>query len=97
VQTRECLVKTYDVDGVEHTVKMQAESVYEAALNGFERFDLLSLVKDDMSLIVEVHEAPTVHLVKVGKVFGWLKASGKDPAEETRKERLRDQLKIYLG
>jgi hypothetical protein len=44
-----------------------------------------------------IHEAPTVHLLKVDKVFGWLKSRGKNPAEETRKERLRDQLKIYLG
>jgi hypothetical protein len=97
VQTRDCVVKVYDVDGVEHTVKVQAESVYEAALKGFERFDRLSLTKDDMSLIVEIHEAPTVHLLKVDKVFGWLKSRGKNPTDETRKERLRDQPKIYLA
>ena len=48
-----------------------------------------------MPLIVEIHGAPTVHLLKVDKVFGWLKARGKNPAEETRKERL-GQLEIYL-
>ena len=66
-------------------------------MHAYTQSQMASLAKDDMSLIVEVHEAPTVHLVKVGKVFGRLKARGKNPAEETRKERLRDQLRIYLG
>jgi hypothetical protein len=49
-------------------------------------------------LIAEIHEAPTVQVLKIDEMFSWLKSRGKNPAEETRKERLRDELlKIYLG
>lgn len=96
MQTRKCIVKMFDSDGVEHTVEVQAESVYEAALRGFERFDRLSLAKDDMSLTVEIHEEPTVHRLKANIVFGWLKSNAKSPSEQVRKQRLRDELKIYV-
>lgn len=91
---RDCIVKIFDADGVEHCVKVRAESVYEAALKGFERFDRISLAKDDGCLIVEVYEEPTVHRIQVGKMFGWLKSSGRSPAEETKKQKLRKLVKF---
>lgn len=94
MEIRECIVKIFDADGVEHSVKVKAESVFEAALRGFERFDRLSLAKDDGCLIVEVYEEPTVHRIQVEKMFGWLKASGRSPAEETKKQKLRELVKI---
>ncbi len=94
MEIRECIVKILDADGVEHSVKVRAESVYEAALRGFERFDRLCLAKDDGTLIVEVYEAPTVHRIQVEKMFGWLKSSGRNPAEESKKQRLRELVKL---
>ena len=94
MEIRECIVKIYDVDGVEHSVKVKAESVYEAALKGFDRFDRLNLAKDDGCVIVEVYEEPTVHRIQVHKMFGWLKSSGRSPAEETKKQRLRELVKL---
>ena len=94
MEIRDCIVKIFDVDGVEHSVKVKAESVYEAALKGFERFDRLSLAKDDGCLIVEVFEEPTVHRIQVDKMFGWLKSSGQNPAEETKKQKLRELVKL---
>ena len=96
MEIRECIVKIYDADGVEHSVKVRAESVYEAALKGFERFDRLNLAKDDGCLIVEVYEEPTVHRIQVDKMFGWLKSSGRNPAEETKKQKLRELVKLSL-
>ena len=66
----------------------------EAALKGFERFDCLNLAKDDGCLIVEVYEEPTVHRIQVAKMFGWLKSSGRNPAEERKKQRLRELVKL---
>lgn len=36
---RDCVVKLWDEHGVEHSVKVRAASVYEAALRGLERLD----------------------------------------------------------
>ncbi len=36
-ETRNCVVRVYDAQGVEHRVKLRAKSVYEAALVGLER------------------------------------------------------------
>ena len=95
MEIRDCIVKMHDADGVEHSVKVRAESVYEAALKGFERFDRLSLAKDDGCLIVEVYEEPTIHRIQVEKMFGWLKSSGRNPAEESKKQRLRELVKLF--
>lgn len=81
MEIRECIVNIYDADGVEHSVKVRAESVCEAALKGFQRFDRLSLAKDDGSLIVEVYEEPTVRRIRVEKMFGWLQSSGRNPGK----------------
>ena len=94
MEIRECIVKIYDADGVEHAVKVRAESVYEATLKGFERFDHLNLAKDDGCVIAEVFEEPTVHRIQVGKMFGWLKSAGRNPAEEIKKRRLRELVKL---
>jgi len=83
-------------DGVDHSVKVEAESVYEAALKDFERFDRLRLAKDDGCLIVEVYEEPTVHRIQVEKMFGSLKASGRNSTEETKKPKLRELVKLSL-
>jgi len=41
------------------------------------------------SVIVEVWEEPTRHLVHVKKLLSWLKAPGKFPRDEQRKAKLR--------
>jgi hypothetical protein len=89
---RVCVVRLTDDHGVEHRVKVRAESVYEAALLGLNRLERMGWESDGLtigSVIVEVWEEPTLHLVHVKKLLSWLKAPGKFPSEEQRKAKLR--------
>jgi len=89
---RVCVVKLTDDHGVEHTAKVRAESVYEAALLGLNRLERMGWESDGStigSVIVEVWEEATRHLVHVKKLLSWLRAPGKFPPEEQRKAKLR--------
>jgi len=74
---RVCIVRLTDDHGVEHQVKVRAESVYEAALLGLKRLERVGWESDGStigSVIVEVWEEPTRHLVHVNKLLSWPKA-----------------------
>lgn len=89
---KDCVVKLIDEHGVEHTVKVRAESVYEAALRGLKRLESVGWESDGSqihSVLVEVWEEPTCHRVNVAKLLDWLKGSGRSPYDETRKQKLR--------
>ena len=88
---RVCVVKLTDDHGVEHRVKVRAESVYEAALRGLSRLERMGWESDGStigSVIVEVWEEPTRHYIEVKKMLSWLKVPGKFPPEH-RKAKLR--------
>ena len=84
-EERDCVVKLVDDHGVEHSVKVRAESVYEAAWE--------SDWSQIGSVLVEVWEEPTRHWVNVAKMLQWLKGYGRSPGDETRKEKLRTLIK----
>jgi hypothetical protein len=89
---RECVVRLNDDHGVEHRVKVRAESVYEAALLGLKRLEEVGWESDGStigSVIVEVWEEPTRHVVQVKKLLSWLKVPGQFAPEEQRKAKLR--------
>lgn len=93
---RDCVVKLSDSHGVEHSVKVRATSVYEAALKGLERLEKVGWESDGSqigSVTVEVYEEPTRHTVNVKRLLDWLKQPGKVPADERRKEKLRALVK----
>ena len=62
---RNCVVKFADSFVIEHAAKVEAESLFEAAVRGLHRLDMdLSFwteedVFDRMCVTVEVHEEPT--------------------------------------
>jgi hypothetical protein len=68
---RNCVVKYVDSFGVEHAAKVEAESLFEAAVRGLHRLDSSfwteEEVFDRMCVTVEVHEEPTTHTVMVRK------------------------------
>jgi hypothetical protein len=89
---RVCVVKLNDQHGVEHTVKVEAESVYEAALLGLNRLERVGWESDGStigSVLVEVWEEPTRHFVQIKNLLSWLKVPGKFYPEEQRKAKLR--------
>ena len=95
---RNCVVKFADSLGIEHAVKVEAESLFEAAIRGIHRLDLDSSfwteedVLDRMCVKVEVHEEPTTHTVMIEKLKRWIKSQGRHPREQAKKEELRKLL-----
>jgi hypothetical protein len=95
-EPRDCVVKLVDDHGVEHSVRVRAESVYEAALRGLQRLERVGWESSGEQIgwvTVEVWEEPTHHRVHVGKMLGWLKSSGRTPRDEIRKGQLRRLLR----
>lgn len=94
---RDCIVKLLDDHGVEHSVKVRAASVYEAALRGLERLEKVGWESNGSQIgtvTVEVYEEPTRHRVNVKRLLDWLKQPGKSPRDEIRKEKLRALVKV---
>lgn len=95
-EERNCVVKLVDDHGVEHGVRVRAESVYEAALRGLQKLERIGWENDGSQIgwiTVEVWEEPTQHRVHVGKMLGWIKSSGRTPRDEIRKGQLRKLLR----
>ncbi|HMI49903.1 MAG TPA: hypothetical protein VK525_00230 [Candidatus Saccharimonadales bacterium] len=93
--TRKCVVKHWDRSGIEHSITIQAESLYEAAVVGIARLRPANLGGANAfahTVRVEIHEEPTVHCVDVKKLESWLRSPGKTPAEQARKNELRKLL-----
>jgi len=93
---RNCVVKYVDNFGAEHAVKVEAESLFEAAIRGLHRLDSTFWAEDDvfdrMSITVEVHEEPTTHTVKIERLKHWIKTQRRHPREQAKKEELRKLL-----
>ena len=71
-EEKDCVVKLVDDHGVEHSVRIRAGSVYEAALKGLKRLERVGWESDGSQIgwvIVEVWEEPTVHKVNVAKML----------------------------
>src|SRR5215469_6696910 len=85
-EERDCVVKLLDSHGVEHSAKVRAKSVYEAALKGLNKLEKIGWESDGSQIgrvTVEVWEEPTQHHVHVGKMLGWIKSTGRTPRDET--------------
>jgi hypothetical protein len=93
---RNCVVKYVDSFGVEHAAKVEAESLFEAAVRGLHRLDSSFWTEEDvfdrMFVTVEVHEEPTTHTVKIDRLKHWIKSQGRHPREEAKKDELRKLL-----
>ena len=91
-----CIVKVVDDLGIEHSVRVRAESLYEAVILGLAKLERHGWEGDGSQIgwvTVEIHEEPTVHRVHVGKMLEWVKSNGRSPRDETRKGKLRMLLK----
>jgi len=91
-----CIVKIVDDHGVEHSVQVRAESVYEAAILGMSKLKRHGWESDGSTIgciTVEIHEEPTIHRIQLGKMLGWINSSGRTPRDEIRKQKLRTLLK----
>lgn len=70
---RNCVVTFSDSSGIAHSVKVEAESLFEAAIRGLQRLDMDSSfwtgeeVFDGMFVRVEIYEESTTHTVSEWK------------------------------
>ena len=78
---RTCVVKYVDNFGVEHAAKVEAESLFEAAIRGLYRLDSCFWTEDHVfdrwDITVEVYDEPTTHTVRIGKLKQWIKSRGR--------------------
>ena len=84
-----CKVSYLDTDGVRHTVEVEAESLYEAAVLAIRTFRQHHCEPGQVSeLEVEVRSS-VIHTITPRRIFDWLNGGSKTPREAVMKERLR--------
>ena len=84
-----CTVSFVDLDGVRHSVEVEADGLYEAAILGLSAFRKHEIEPGAMAkLDVEVRSSVT-HALTVKKVHEWLQRGVRTPKEAVLKERLR--------
>jgi hypothetical protein len=84
-----CFVSFVDLDGIRHSVEVEAEGLYEASVLGICAFRKHDLQPAGLTqLEVEVRSSVT-HTVAVRKVEEWLQRGVRTPKEAVLKERLR--------
>jgi len=94
ITVRTCRVSCRDLQGVEHTVEVSAQSVFEAvaqALRVFREFEWCDLALA-ASVSVAVRQPEVEHRVQIRDFYNWLEAAGRSPTEMALKSRLRDIL-----
>src|SRR5215813_9109154 len=92
--TRTCRVTYRDHEGGEHSVEVQAESLYEAVAHGLcalKTSPWVGEIGEGLTTItVEVREKSAVtHQVHMKDFRKWLDARGTTPAQITAKDRVR--------
>jgi len=93
---RSCYISCSDLKGIEHTVEVTADSLYEAVAQGLRAFcqhdwcDALG--RGQTTLTVVVRNPEVRHRVRVQDFERWLDSQGRTPVEVTLKNRLRELL-----
>jgi hypothetical protein len=87
-----CIVSYLDSEGLRHTVEVEAESLYEAAVLAVRTFRQHACEPGEVSkLEVEVRSSVT-HTLTLRKIHDWLSGSAKSPREAITKDKLRGLL-----
>jgi len=97
VAIRTCRVTCRDIEGVEHTVEVTAESLYEAVARGLAALrdaDWAGDIGHGQTTITVVVKQPEVeHKVRMRDFEAWLDSNGRSPAEMALKSQLRELLR----
>ena len=93
---RTCRVTCRDGHGIDHSVEVSAQTLYEAvaqALTIFREGDWTEALEGQAAAVVVRIKQPEIeHTVRLRDFRNWLNASGKSPAEMALKVRLRQIL-----
>ena len=87
-----CAVSFTDVRGIRHSADVEAESLYEAAVQGIRRLNQdpwMERIGPGTKLEIEVREPATKHVLTVEQVERWLAGSTANPTEATKKKKLK--------
>ena len=84
-----CVVSFLDTEGLRHTVEVEAETLYEAAVLAMRTFKQHDCEPGPITkLEVEIRSSIT-HTVTPRKVHEWLNGGARTPKDAVMKERLR--------
>lgn len=84
-----CIVSFVDLDGVRHSVEVQAEGLYEASVLGLCAFRKHDVEPEGLTQL-EIEVLSSVkHTLPVTKVREWLQRGVRTPKEAVLKEKLR--------
>ncbi len=98
VPSRSCRVSFTDSEGVEHSVQVPAESLYEAAVEAMAAFRRSVLAEMPLGsgtrLTIRVKAPEEEHTITIGKVLSWLDGVTTSPSEKLKKNRLKERLRM---
>jgi hypothetical protein len=84
-----CVVSYLDTSGIRHSVEVDAQSLYEAAVLAIRIFREHDCEPREANrLEIEVRSS-VVHTLTIRKIYDWLNGGAKTPKEAVTKERLR--------
>ena len=89
---KQCAVSFTDIRGIRHSAEVEAESLYEAAVQGIRRLNQdpwIERIGPATKLDIEVREPATKHTLTVEQVERWLAGTTKNPTEATKKKKLK--------
>ena len=90
---RDCNVAMTDLQGVRRSVRVTAETLFEAAalaVYAFRKDGFTEFVSNVFE--VEVREPVVKHQVSVGQLKKWLNGEVADPRERARRNRLKEMV-----
>ena len=87
--SRSCVVSFADQEGIEHSVRVSAASLYEAAVLAMAEFRRHGFADTTFGpstkLTVKIQEPEMSHTVSVSQLRSWLDGVGKSPGEHAEK------------
>jgi hypothetical protein len=86
---KRCLVSYVDSDGLKHSVEVNAESLYEAAVLGCKTFREHNCNPAPLHEITIEVTSSVVHSLTRQKLAEWFKGVCRSPKERATKDRLR--------
>jgi hypothetical protein len=92
---RSCRVTFKDARGIAHSVDVEAESLFEAAVLAVKRFrndPWVESVGPSTLLDVDVREPATTHTITLQQVERWIGGSSTNPHESLKKAKLKTLL-----
>jgi hypothetical protein len=88
---RACIVSFKDTRGIRHSVEVEAESLYEAAVLGVRRLNndaWIEKIGPATVVDIEIREPATTHSMSLQQVERWLAGATTNPNEAMKKAKL---------